>query len=250
MQHGERVRRSCRSALGKECATEQSHTHGWATDSDNPLRMMIDHLPTLAWSCRPDGTTAFLNQRWLDYTGLSMAQALDWGWQVAIHPEDLGKLMDTWGRLLASGEPGEEAARLRRCDGAYRWFLLRAVPVRDAQGKVVSWYGTNTDIEDLKRAELLLAAEKRTLEMIDGGASLTDIFDNLCNTIDAQVPNVMTTVLLVAHRYFCDLPMQEPDLPPLFQTISKAESPLSFLGDEVPTEARADKSYSRNLIRC
>ncbi len=164
---------------------EQSHTHGLATDSDHPLRMMIDHLPILAWACRPDGTTAFLNQRWLDYTGLSMAQALDWGWQGAIHPDDLGTLMDTWGRLLASGEPGEEAARLRRCDGAYRWFLFRAVPVRDAQGKVVRWYGTNTDIEDLKRAESLLAAEKRTLEMIAGGASLPAIFDTLCTTVDA-----------------------------------------------------------------
>src|SRR2546423_823491 len=98
MQHGERVRRSRRSALGKECAMEQSYTQGLATDSDHPLRM-IDHLPTLAWACRPDGTIAFLNQPWLDYTGLSMAQALDWGWQGAIHPDDLGTLMDTWGRF-------------------------------------------------------------------------------------------------------------------------------------------------------
>jgi PAS domain-containing protein len=69
---------------------EQSHTDGLATDSDHPLRMMIDHMPTLAWACRPDGTTAFLNQRWLDYTGLAMAQVLDWGWTAAIHPDDLG----------------------------------------------------------------------------------------------------------------------------------------------------------------
>jgi PAS domain S-box-containing protein len=104
--------------------------------------------------------------------------------------------MDTWLRVLTSGEPGEEKARLRRFDGEYRWFLFRAVPVRDEQGKVVRWYGTNTDIEDLKRAESLLTAEKRTLEMIAGGASLNDILDNLCRTIDAQVPNTITTVLL------------------------------------------------------
>ena len=176
---------------------EQNHTHGWATDSDNPFRMMIDHISTLAWACGPDGTTAFLNQRWLDYTGLSMERALDWGWQGAIHPDDLGTLMDTWGRLLASGEPGEEAARLRRCDGAYRWFLFRAVPGRDERGEVVRWYGTSTDIEDLKRAASLLAAETRTLEMIAGGASLPAIFDTLCATIDAQIPHVMTTVLLM-----------------------------------------------------
>src|ERR1700739_5092944 len=97
---------------------EQRHTDGWAADPAHPLRMMIDHMPTLAWSCRPDGTTAFLNQRWLDYTGLAMAQVLDWGWTAAIHPDDLGELMDTWSRLRASGAPGEAEARLRRGAGA------------------------------------------------------------------------------------------------------------------------------------
>jgi formate hydrogenlyase transcriptional activator len=121
--------------------------------TQDQLRVMIDKIPTFAWSCRPDGTTEFLNQRWLEYTGLSMEQALGWGWQVPIHSDDLPKLMDTWLRLLASGEPGEEEARLRRFDGEYRWFLFRAVPVRDERGEVVRWYGTNTDIEDLKRAE-------------------------------------------------------------------------------------------------
>jgi len=165
--------------------------------SEGQLRMMIDKISTLAWSCRPDGTAEFLNQRWLDYTGLSLEEALGWGWKVAIYPEDQEKLMATWLGLLTSGEPGEEEARLRRFDGEYRWFLFRAVPVRDGQGKVVRWYGTNTDIEDRKRAESLLCAEKLTLEMIAGRASLTDILENLCSTIDAQAPNTITTVLLM-----------------------------------------------------
>ena len=165
--------------------------------SEEFLRTMIEKIPILAWSCRPDGTAEFLNQRWIDYTGLSPEQALGWGWQAAIHPEDLEKLMATWLRLLASGEPGQEEARLRHFDGEYRWFLFRAVPVRNEQGTVVRWYGTNTDIEDLKRAESLLAAEKKVLEMIAGGASLTEILDNLCHTIDAQAPHTITTVLLM-----------------------------------------------------
>jgi PAS domain S-box-containing protein len=132
------------------------------------LRTMIDKIPTLAWSCWPDGTTEFLNQRWLDYTGLSMDEALGWGWKASIHSEDLGKLMDTWLRLLASGESGQEEARLRRFDGEYRWFLFRAVPVRDDRGKVVRWYGTNTDIEDLKRAEeKLRQSETELRQLID-----------------------------------------------------------------------------------
>ena len=136
------------------------------TDAVNDFRAMIDKIPALAWSCRPDGTTEFLNQRWLDYTGLSMEESLGWGWQAAIHRDDLGTLMDTWLRVLASEEPGEEEARLRRFDGKHRWFLFRAVPVRDPQGRVVRWYGTNTDIEDHKRAEDQLRRDERELRQI------------------------------------------------------------------------------------
>ena len=132
--------------------------------SDDFLRTMIDQMPTLAWSCRPDGSAEFVNQRWLDYTGLSMEEAV--GWQASIHSEDLGKTMETWLRLVASEEPGEEEARLRRFDGEYRWFLARAVPVRDERGKVIRWYGTSTDIEDRKRAEEMLRQDERELRRI------------------------------------------------------------------------------------
>ena len=134
--------------------------------SDDFLRTMIDQMPTLAWSCRPDGSAEFVNQRWVDYTGLSMEEAVGWGWQATIHPEDLGKTVETWLRLIASEEPGEEEARLRRFDGEYRWFLARAVPVRDERGKVIRWYGTSTDIEDHKRAEEMLRQDERELRRI------------------------------------------------------------------------------------
>ena len=133
-------------------------------ETDHQLRMMIDRIPTLAWSCHPDGSTEFLNQRWLDYTGLSLHEALGWGWKDPIHPDDIGKLMETWISILASVEPGEEEARLRRSDGEYRWFLFRAVPVLDRSGKVIRWYGTNTDIEDLKHAEQQRVELQRELE--------------------------------------------------------------------------------------
>src|SRR5262245_64110404 len=104
---------------------EQWPTDGVAAALHDPLRMMIDHIPTLAWSWRPDGATTFLNQHWLDYTGLSLEQARGWGWHVAIHPEDLGKLMESWYRVLASGEMGEEEAGLRRIGGEDRYGLWR-----------------------------------------------------------------------------------------------------------------------------
>src|SRR6185369_12116839 len=86
-------------------------------------------------------------------TGLSPEQSSGWGWQVALHPDDLPNLMEKWTKMLASGESDEVEARLRRRDGVYRWFLIRAEAFRDESGKIVRWYGTSTDIDDRKRAE-------------------------------------------------------------------------------------------------
>src|SRR5260370_10013049 len=101
----------------------------------------VDAITTLAWSARPGGSAEFLNRRWLDYTGLSAGEAADWGWTVALHPEDRARLMDYWQHLLASGEAGEIEARLRRYDGAYRWFLFRAGPGRNSPGELFTCDG-------------------------------------------------------------------------------------------------------------
>ena len=137
-----------------------------ATAVDAHLRRIIDTIPVLAWCSLPDGSIDFLNQRWQDYTGLSQDEACGWGWQAAFHPDDLGPLMETWRALLASGEPGEIEARLRRRDGAYRWFLIRAEPFRDDLGRIVRWYGTSTDIDDLKGAQVALQRDQEELRLI------------------------------------------------------------------------------------
>jgi PAS domain S-box-containing protein len=165
--------------------------------SESQLRLIIDAIPVMAWSGRPDGSVEFLNRRWLDYTGFSLDEALAWGWKAAVHPDDLDRLTDRWRALLASGEAGEIEARVRRHDGEYRWFLFRAEPARDDHGDTIRWYGTNTDIEERKRAESLLAAEKRSLEMIAAGAPLTDIIKNLCDIIDDQSPKIISAVMLM-----------------------------------------------------
>ena len=107
----------------------------------------------LAWSTDPTGFVEFLNQRWLEFTGLSAEQASGFGWSVAIHPDDAKGLIDYWQAALASGTEVDVEARMRRFDGQYRWFLFRASPLRDESGKIVKWYGTNVDIEDRKRAD-------------------------------------------------------------------------------------------------
>ena len=134
--------------------------------SEAKLRQVIDAIPALAWCNLPDGPIEFLNKRWHEYTGLSREQSHGWGWQVAFHPQDLPKLMEKWMKMLASGEPDEVEARLRRHDGVYRWFLIRAEAFRDESGKIVRWYGTITDIDDRKRAEKALQSNERNLSLI------------------------------------------------------------------------------------
>ena len=134
--------------------------------SEAHLRKIIDTIPTLAWCNLPDGSNEFVNQRWCDYTGLSPAEVQRVGCKVAIHPEDLPKWLDEWRTLVASGEGGEIEARLRRYDRAYRWFLIRVEPLQDESGEIVRWYGTNTDIDDLKQTEEKLRQEERELRRI------------------------------------------------------------------------------------
>jgi formate hydrogenlyase transcriptional activator len=134
--------------------------------AEDKYRVMVDTIPALVWCTLPDGSNEFHNQRWHDYTGLPAGAEDGLGWRVAYHPEDLEQLLDKFQALLASGEPGEFEARLRRFDGEYRWFLIRAVPLRDETGKIVKWYGSSTDIEDRKRAEERLRQDERELRRI------------------------------------------------------------------------------------
>jgi PAS domain S-box-containing protein len=160
------------------------------------VRLVVDAIPTLAWSAQADGSADFFNQRWLDYTGLSADEARDWGWTAALHPDDLNGLVGYWRSVLASGEPAEMEARLRRFDGEYRWFLFRATPSFGNDGTVVKWFGTNTDIEDRKRAECLLAGENLVLEMTAKGSSLESILEALCRVVEQTASECCCSVLL------------------------------------------------------
>ena len=162
----QRVRRFL-MALSEDI-TERKRAKDALLASEVNLRRVIDTIPTLAWCNLPDGPNEFLNKRWHAYTGLSPEESHGWGWQDAFHPEDLPPLMKTWQELLISGQSGEIEARLRRHDGVYRWFLIRVEPLRDEEGKIVRWYGTSTDIEDLKQSqEHLRRAEEKTRLIID-----------------------------------------------------------------------------------
>lgn len=120
---------------------------------ERDLRVAVNTMPVLAWSTTPDGEADFFNEHFLTYTGLSSEHAAGWGWTVAIHPDDQTPLAAYWQALVMEGGTGEFEARMRRFDGVYRYFLFRANPLRDDNGDIVKWFGTNTDINDRKEAE-------------------------------------------------------------------------------------------------
>jgi PAS domain S-box-containing protein len=165
--------------------------------SERQLRTMIDSMPGYVWRTTPDGTVDFLNQGWCDYTGVSMAEAMRNGWEKTVHPDDYPGVMAYWRTPLETGTPGEYECRHRRYDGTYRWFVGRAIPLRDQSGNIVKWFGLNTDIEDRKRAELLLAGKSRLLEMLAEHLPLNHILVDLCKLVESTMAGAFCTTMLV-----------------------------------------------------
>jgi PAS domain S-box-containing protein len=180
-----------------ENITEQKRAEEAARRSEKELRDVIETVPVMAFSVRPDGSTEFVNRRVLEYTGLSLDAISGREWQSALHPDDLEEHTAKWRASLKSGEPLENESRHRSASGEYRWFLVRAVPLRDEQGNILRWYGILADIDDRKRAEALLTGEKRVLEMVAKGDSLAQILDTLCRLAEEQASDVLASILLL-----------------------------------------------------
>ena len=165
------------------------------------LRQLVDFLPQHVIVLDAKGTLLQANQMMLDFYGrtLEEMQAAGTAERVKrdIHPDDLERVQSERKNGFSKGTSFEIEKRLRGKDGRYRWFLFRYKPMVNEQGAVVSWYATATDIEDRKQTESLLAAEMRTLQMIADGASLTDILNHVCTSIDVQISPSVTTILLM-----------------------------------------------------
>ena len=168
-----------------------------ACASEKKLRDLIETIPAMAFVTRPDGANEFVSRQWIEFSGFSSVESAGAGWAASIHPDDLEQHAAKWRAACASGEPFESESRHRDVHGNYRWLLVRAVPLRNEQGEIRKWYGTAIDIEDRKRAEALLAGEKRLLEMIATGVPFKEIANALCQIIEQQRPGTLASVLLL-----------------------------------------------------
>ena len=152
--------------------------------AEDRIRLVIDTIPTMAWSLRPDDVLDFLNQRWLDYTGLSFEEAIEKP-TCTVHPEDLSRVMEKWLAVKATSETYEDEMRLRRADGEYRWFLVRIAPLLGEQGNLLKRYGVSIDIEDRKRVELALDERLRFETLL---TELSAAFANLpTRAVDQEI---------------------------------------------------------------
>jgi PAS domain S-box-containing protein len=146
------------------------------------LHVLAQAIPQIVWTAEPDGNLDYYNQHWFDYTGMTLEQTQGWGWQPVLHPEDVQNCVERWSEAVRTGNPYEVEYRFKRAsDGAYRWHLGRALPVRGADGKIQKWFGTCTDIDDQRRAqdalrhsgqELEARVRARTAELFEANAAL------------------------------------------------------------------------------
>lgn len=147
-----------------------------ARDAD--FATMVDFIPQLAWMAQPDGWIFWYNRRWFDYTGTTIDEMKGWGWKAVHHPDHVDRVVEKFSSAIQRGEPWEDLFPLLSAEGEFRWFLSRAMPIRDANGAIVRWFGTNTDVTEQKRNE-----ERQTL---------------LMREIDHRAKNALAVALAVA----------------------------------------------------
>ncbi|HTU64528.1 MAG TPA: PAS domain S-box protein [Steroidobacteraceae bacterium] len=147
--------------------TEHRETVEQLRESRARFKTLAESLPQMIWTCLRDGYCDYLSRQWLDYTGRSEAQQLGTGYLEQVHPDDRVKVQMEWARVIGSGDTFDVSFRIRRFDGVYRWFKTRAVPLRDPAGRILKWFGSNTDIEDFVVADRRLKLQIERLQLLD-----------------------------------------------------------------------------------
>jgi PAS domain S-box-containing protein len=154
------------SAFVRDIGERQRMEHA-LRESRQHYQALAESLPHLVWTCRPDGYCDFLSRQWVEYTGRPAEEQLGYGWAEQLHPEDRDRVEAGWAAATQRGDTFDIEFRIRRADGAFRWFKTRAVPLRDASGGIVRWFGSNTDVDDYKTSEQRLHAQLERMNLLD-----------------------------------------------------------------------------------
>jgi PAS domain S-box-containing protein len=164
-------------------------------ESEDRFRTLADNIAQFAWTADPTGWIFWYNQRWYEYTGTTFEEMQGWGWEKVHHPDHLDRVVTKWRQAHITGEPWEDTFPLRGFDGAYRWFLSRALPVRDAEGRIIRWFGTNTDITELREAQAsLLASEERLRNQSSALAELNKELEGFSYSVSHDLRSPLRTI--------------------------------------------------------
>jgi PAS domain S-box-containing protein len=144
--------------------TEYKRTKEKIKNNEKHFRDLIESLPQLFWTCRVDGPCDYLSKQWVDYTGIPEEEQLGYRWLEQLHPDDRDRTVSEWMEKINTGESFDVEFRIRRNDAVYHWFKTRAVPMHDAEGNIIKWFGSNTDFEEIKKAEEVLRETNEYLE--------------------------------------------------------------------------------------
>ncbi len=197
------------------------------------------------WFLKSDGSMQELTKAWQDYTGTTSTFEKGGRWQDALHPQDVVVAHATWQSLMAGKNAGQFEVRIRRCDGAYRWFLIRVTPRFDAPGEVLQWHVQATDVDDLKCAQSLLSGEKVLLEMIANGSSMSAFLTTMCAIVDQISPDSLVTIGLIDDQEKSLSHTVTPNLPKSF---SEAIDSDEFGADAFPCAAAIDDGGTLSIV--
>ena len=232
--------------------SERKQAEAARQESETAFRTLADSVPQMVWMCLPDGFNIYFNQRWVQYTGMSLADSYGRGWNTPFHPDDQRPAWDAWNHATETGETYRVESRLRAADGSYRWFLMRGLPLRDAAGRIAKWFGTCTDIDDLKRGEETLRDLNEVLDkrVQERTAQLRDSEERLALALRASHEgvwdwNLETDAVWYSSRWKEMLGYTESEIEPrtgLFESLIHPDDRVPF-HDALDAVLRGERQY-------